>query len=194
MIRWFHAIFSAYGFWLPNDPRGSWSDFVHAYALYRFGGPATAVAGKRSYAHDPHDAQFRREAKEHLQYPPARFDAACRDSIAHGFGQACGEFGFRLHACAIGFDHVHVVTSRDASRTVEQVVALLKARATSRMKADRIHPMLRFPGCPTPWGRKCWSVFIDDSVQLRAAVRYVERHPLKAGLAPQSWSFIQPIG
>jgi hypothetical protein len=28
MILAFHAIFGAYGFWLPNDPRGSWSDFV----------------------------------------------------------------------------------------------------------------------------------------------------------------------
>lgn len=23
-----HVIFGAYGFWLPNDPRGSWSEFV----------------------------------------------------------------------------------------------------------------------------------------------------------------------
>lgn len=29
-----HIILSAYGFWLPNDPRGPWSDFVGAYELY----------------------------------------------------------------------------------------------------------------------------------------------------------------
>jgi hypothetical protein len=28
MILGYHVIFGAYGFWLPNDPRGSWSDFV----------------------------------------------------------------------------------------------------------------------------------------------------------------------
>ena len=73
MILAFHSIFTTYGFWLPNDPRGSWSDFVHSWELFRFGGPATKVAAKRSFAHDPHDAGFRRAAKEHLKYPPARF-------------------------------------------------------------------------------------------------------------------------
>jgi hypothetical protein len=24
----YHVVLGAYGFWLPNDPRGSWSDFV----------------------------------------------------------------------------------------------------------------------------------------------------------------------
>ena len=50
----FHLIISAYGFWLPNDPRGSWSDFVAAWELRKFG-PATKVNGRHSYAHDPHD-------------------------------------------------------------------------------------------------------------------------------------------
>jgi hypothetical protein len=34
----FHAIFTAYGFWLPNDTRGSWSDWVGAWELFRRGG------------------------------------------------------------------------------------------------------------------------------------------------------------
>lgn len=28
MVLAYHVIFGAYGFWLPNDPRGSWSKFV----------------------------------------------------------------------------------------------------------------------------------------------------------------------
>src|ERR1700680_1345456 len=30
-----HVIITAHGFWLPNDPRGSWSDFVGAWELSR---------------------------------------------------------------------------------------------------------------------------------------------------------------
>jgi len=30
MVIGFHVILTAYGFWLPNDPRGSWSEFVGA--------------------------------------------------------------------------------------------------------------------------------------------------------------------
>ena len=73
MVLGYHIILSAYGFWLPNDPRGSWSDFVASWELFKFG-PATKVTGKRSYAHDPHDAATRRAAKAALKYPPVRFN------------------------------------------------------------------------------------------------------------------------
>jgi hypothetical protein len=193
MVRWYHAIFSAYGFWLPSDPRGSWSDFAYAWELYRFGGPATKVSGKRSYAHDAHDVRLRRETKEHLKYAPARFDERCRGSIATGFARACDEFEFVILACAIGFDHGHIVTARDPQRTIESVVAVLKARATSQMKSDGTHPMRQYDPVPTAWGKGCWSVFIDAEEQLGSAIRYVERHPMKEGLAPQQWSFVTPI-
>ena len=34
----YHAIFTAYGFWLPNDPRGSWSSYVRSWELFLAGG------------------------------------------------------------------------------------------------------------------------------------------------------------
>ena len=54
MVRWYHLIMTAYGFWLPNDPRGSWSEFVASWELYKFGA-ATKTNEKRSLARDPHD-------------------------------------------------------------------------------------------------------------------------------------------
>src|ERR1700748_781167 len=101
MVRLYHAIFSAYGFWLPNDPRGSWSEFVHSWELFRAGGIAKAVTGQRSYALETHDADRRRSAKQSLLFPPARFDEPTRKAIAAGFADACGTFDIPLHACAI---------------------------------------------------------------------------------------------
>jgi REP element-mobilizing transposase RayT len=193
MVRWYHAIFTAYGFWLPNDPRGSWSDFVYSWELFRFGGPATKVSAKRSHAHDPHDADMRRQAKLLLKYPPARFDRACRESIGSGFALACDEFGFRIYSCAIGFDHVHLVASRDAVRDIENVVAVLKARATSQMKRDGTHPLSGFEPPPTPWAKGLWSVFINDVPQLHNAIAYVEHHPQKEGLPAQAWNFVHRL-
>lgn len=189
MVHWYHAIFTAYGFWLPNDPRVvvGVRPFLE---LFRFGGPATKVAAKRSHAHDPHDAALRQEAKLHLKYPPARFDQPCRESISRGFTLACDEFGFRIYSCAIGFDHVHLIASRDAVRDIENVVAVLKARATSQMKRDCTHPLSRFDPTPTPWAKGLWSVFINDEHQLRNAIEYVERHPQKEGLPVQNWNFV----
>ena len=37
MVHGYHVILPMYGFWLPNDPRGSWSDFVRKWELVRFG-------------------------------------------------------------------------------------------------------------------------------------------------------------
>ena len=44
MVLAYHLIFTAYGFWLPNDPRGSWSDFVRAWELF-ITGKATKTVG-----------------------------------------------------------------------------------------------------------------------------------------------------
>ncbi len=57
-----HVIFGAYGFWLPNDPRGSWSDFVCAWQLFRYAGRATKTTETRSLATRQHNrAANRRE-------------------------------------------------------------------------------------------------------------------------------------
>jgi hypothetical protein len=60
-----------------------------------------------------------------------------------------------------------------------------------------VHPLRehRSPNgaVPTPWAEGCWSVFIDDVEQLRAAIRYVQRHPMKEGLPPQSWDFLKAL-
>ena len=36
MVHGYHLILPMYGFWLPNDPRGSWSDYVRSWELARF--------------------------------------------------------------------------------------------------------------------------------------------------------------
>jgi REP element-mobilizing transposase RayT len=197
MVRWYHAIFTAYGFWLPNDPRGSWSTFVGSWELFKFGGSATKTEERRSLAHDPHDAVTRREVKQHLKYPPVRFDEPARLAIASGFAKACGDAEIVMHACCIGYDHCHVVTERHPVKTIEQVVALLKGRATQAMRAAACHPLARFArgdqALPTPWAEGLWKVFIDEEAQLQSAIGYVECHPMKEGLPTQEWDFVTPF-
>ena len=69
-----HVIFSAYGFWLPNDPRGSWSDFVRKWELVRFGkGTKSLITGPRSVAQVAHDRELRKAAKQALDFPAVSF-------------------------------------------------------------------------------------------------------------------------
>jgi len=188
----FHLVISAYGFWLPNDPRGSWSDFVGSWELYKFG-PATKVNDARSYARDSHDAGLRRAAKLALKYPPVRFDDAHRDAIARGFARACTEAQYMCLACCIGHDHAHLVIQRH-DRDPEIIAGHLKSHATRELTSRGIHPLNGYTGkrggLPTPWSEGCWKVFINDAAQLQSAIRYVQQHPTKEGLATQVWECV----
>ena len=46
MVHGYHIIMPVYGFWLPNDPRGSWSDTVRKWELTRFGPPTKSLERK----------------------------------------------------------------------------------------------------------------------------------------------------
>jgi hypothetical protein len=80
----YHLILSAYGFWLPNDPRGSWSFIVRSPDLREFG-EATKVDTHRSVARRPHDRAKRLAAKKALTYPPVRFSGLQARAVGKGF-------------------------------------------------------------------------------------------------------------
>jgi REP element-mobilizing transposase RayT len=187
MILATHAIFSAYGFWLPNDPRGSWSKFVASWDLLKFG-KATTVTTRRSVAHIQHDVDRRRAAKMELRYSPVRFSGVQALSIARGFSTAIRDGGYVVHACCILPDHVHLVV-RDDVRPVRRIIGHLKADATRQLHADGIYT---FPSS-APWGRNCWAVYLRSAEDIRRAIRYIENNPLKEGKRKQVWSFVRPF-
>ncbi|MGH7179370.1 MAG: hypothetical protein ACREJC_18480, partial [Tepidisphaeraceae bacterium] len=167
-----------------------------SWELCQFG-PATKVTDGRNYAKDPHDRDARLAAKHSLKYPPVRFNEPQRVAIAGGFAHAIREAQYSLHALCIGHDHSHAIVARH-ERTIEQVARHLKSKATMELTRRGVHPLqdrrTNDGSIPTPWAKDCWSVFIDDEAQLNTAIRYVERHPQKEGLAPQHHDFFAPPG
>jgi REP element-mobilizing transposase RayT len=188
MILAYHAIFGAYGFWLPNDPRGSWSDFVGAWELVRFG-KATRLMEPVSVAHVPHDHQLREEAKRALTFPPVQFSGRQALAVAEGFDRARSESGYIIHACAILPEHVHLVIGRNEERRVERMVGHLKARATQQLSAAGLWSADKRP----VWGENTWKVFLDAPEDIAAAIQYVEDNPAKEGKPKQRWSFVVPL-
>jgi REP element-mobilizing transposase RayT len=192
----YHVIFGAYGFWLPNDPRGSWSDFVRSWELFRAGGPATKVTTRRSVAGQPHDRQTRLKTKAALKYPPVIFTGLQALSIANGFATMAAKAHYQIYACSILPEHVHMVLGRYHYK-VETMVRLLKAEATTRLIQDGRHPLAAYPmedgTLPSPWAHGRWKVFLDDVDVIIEAIRYVEANPLKEGKRPQRWKFVVPF-
>jgi REP element-mobilizing transposase RayT len=190
-----HVIISCYGFWLPNEERGSWSDFVRSYELYKQFGPSTKLYIKRSTAHDPHDKIRREAARASLKYPFVRLTGRQALAVAHGFATMIEKSGYAILACAIMPDHIHLVIARFRYDVV-QVANLLKGAATRQLLAEGIHPLQEYRAndgsIPSPWSSKVWKVFLDCDYDVRRAIQYTEENPEKDGLKPQKWGFVVP--
>jgi REP element-mobilizing transposase RayT len=192
-MRAFHAIFTAYGFWLPNDPRGSWSTWVGAWEIFRYGGTATKVETTRSVASHVHERAKRLDTKRHLKQPPVIFTGEQARAIGRGFSVAVQKSQYQILACAILPEHVHVVVAVHRNQPT-QIVGHLKREATLQLVEQNLHPFRHrcaeprtLPSC---WAEKCWKVYMDTRDDVARAIRYVENNPSKEGKKRQRWTCV----
>jgi REP element-mobilizing transposase RayT len=193
MIHGYHVIFGAYGFWLPNDPRGSWSDFVGKWELVRFGRATRSVT---RHILTPQEEQERLEAKASLKYPAVQFTGVQARSIVQAFGSLAGKNNYTCWACSILPEHVHLVLARHTYK-VESIVNLLKGEATRQLVKKELHPLAAYakPGARVPkmWGRRLWKVYLDSEQAIENAIGYVEENPKKEGKKSQTWRLVCPF-
>lgn len=193
MVIAYHIVFSTYGFWLPNDPRGSNSDYVRSKSLLPYG-EAKKVKGTRSVARNPHNFEVRQLAKEALKYKPVRFNGLQARCVGNGFAKAVYKAKMNVIACAILPDHVHVLVLRHKYR-VETIVRLLKSAATVELQQQGLHPFQDITLCdgshPSPWGQKYRDVYLFEEWEIPGKIEYVQSNPLKERKRKQTWSFVQ---
>jgi hypothetical protein len=196
MVLAYHLIISAYGFWLPNDPRGSWSDWIRKWELALYG-PPTKVTTTRSVANIPHDREERIKAKDALDYPPVEFSGLqCRE-IGAGFAAEVKKCSYRVWACAILPTHTHIIVARH-NYNAERIILRLKAAATARLVEVGIHPFQEYrdPGtgrCPRCFTQGGWKVYLDTPEAIGRCIEYVEDNPPKEGKPRQKWTFVTPF-
>jgi REP element-mobilizing transposase RayT len=194
MVLGSHVIFGAYGFWLPNDPRGSWSEFVGSWELFRYG-RATKTQATRSVAKQPHNQAVRLAGKAALKRPAVKFTGRQALAIGQGLARYVERSGLKIWACAILPDHIHLVLARHRLN-VEQLAVQMKGEATACLLAQGIHPMDDSMGDQARrlkcFARGQWKVFLDTENDIRRAIRYVEANPPKEGKRPQHWEFVTP--
>jgi REP element-mobilizing transposase RayT len=189
MIHGYHVIFGVYGFWLPNDPRGSWSDFVAAWELLRFG-PATKGI-ERAELTPELDTQ-RLAAKNALKYPAVQFSGVQACAVGKGFRNAVCKSNLTIWRCSILPEHIHLVVARHTFK-VEYIAGLLKGEATKQLKTEGLHPLADAvedgQDLPTPWASRCWRVYLDSEQAIENCIHYVDQNPVKEGKPRQIWSF-----
>jgi len=179
MIIAYHAIFTTYGTWLPNDPRGSYSKEIYSNQMRILGeikhGRQNPQPAKQQLM------KFWTAAAPHLARAPLFLDDRSRPILAAAFSKVIQRLAIKVPACAIMNDHVHILVLCSKYR-IEYIINQLKGAATSALKLQR-----------TPWTRGCWKVFINDKEALLAAIEYISANPASAGLPSQSWDFVTPL-
>jgi REP element-mobilizing transposase RayT len=190
-----HLIFSTYGFWPPNDPRGSGSTRVRAQHVFEAGGEATKVQTTHSVAGRQHDVRLRLAVKQSLKYPPVRLTSLQAQAVGQGFALICRKIDLKIHACAIMPDHIHVVVARHEFDG-DEITACLKRAGTRALNDAGIHPLAAFARTSgkhsCPWGGGGWKVFLETSADMWSRIQYVETNPERAEFRRQRWSCVVP--
>ncbi len=180
-----HLIWTAYGWWLPNDPRGSGSKEIRNDVIADLG--AIHYGRKRLQPAGTEVRDFYRQAAPLLQHPLLTFDESARTVVGQAFADVIMEQRYTCYACAIMPDHVHILI-RKHKHLAEQMITTLKDVSRSRLRGTS-HRSLDHPTWSAGPG---WKVFLDHPDEVRRTIGYIERNPLPYGLPQQHWPFVTP--
>lgn len=185
MIIAYHLIWTAYGWWLPNDPRGSGSHFVLKDILAELG--ELHFGRKRIQPAGHMVRKFYEKAAERLHYPLLTFDEAQREEIAVAFAQVIDEQHYTCYACAIMPDHVHMLIRKHRQKS-EEMIEHFRQKSRHRLMElghrSRVHPI---------WtAGHGWTVYLDTPEEIWRAIGYIRKNPIKIRLPKQNWGFVTP--
>ena len=184
MVLAHHLIRVAYGWWLPNDIRGSTSHRIASDVIAELG---ELHYGRKKVQPASRDIRsFYERAGDLLKFPLLTFAAAELDAIARAFADVIRAHRYTCYACAILPDHVHLLV-RKHRHLAEQMIA--EFQSASRRAV--VGAGLRGPDHPV-WGGPGWKVFLDGTDDVWRTIPYVEQNPVKARLPRQHFPFVTP--
>jgi REP element-mobilizing transposase RayT len=179
-----HLLSTAYGWWLPNDPRGSdstciASDVIAELGELHHGRKKVQPAGREIRA-------FYDKAKTVLRHPLPTFGAADVKIIARAFADVIERQRYTCYACVIMPDHMHLAIRKHKHSAEEMIQNFQDAsrdqlRAAGRRESD--HPV---------WAQGGWKAFLDHPDDIRRTIKYIDDNPLKMRLPRQHWDFVTP--
>jgi REP element-mobilizing transposase RayT len=177
-----HLIWTAYGSWLPNDPRGSTSEYIASDIIAELG---QLHRGRRKV--QPTSSmirEFHNRAKCVLKFPLLKFSADEFNLVAEGLQDGITEHKYTCYACAVMPDHVHILI-RKHKHQAEEMIENLQHSSRLRLSTSGIrsgdHPV---------WTQGGGKVFLDHPDAIRDTIQYIEDNPLKWRLPRQYWPFV----
>jgi REP element-mobilizing transposase RayT len=184
MVAGYHLIWTAYGWWLPNDPRGSSSHEIRVEQIAELG---ELHHGRKRVQPLPAELRaFYEQAERVLKHELLTFALDDFEVLAASFAKVIRERRYTCYACAIMPDHVHALIRRHRDYSEQMIDLLQQASRQAVIDARRRpteHPV---------WGGPGWKVFLNTREDMERTIAYIENNPIKAGLPPQRWGFVTP--
>jgi REP element-mobilizing transposase RayT len=179
----YHLIWTAYGWWLPNDPRGSGSQVIRSDLLKLLG--ELHHGRKKIQPANSIVREFYAQAEPLLKFPRRAFDAAATACIADAFATVLSQMKYTCYACAIMPDHVHLVIRKHKYLAEEMIQHLQQASAAALCRNglfEADHPV---------WTRGSgWKVFLDSPEEIWRTIDYVNENPLHISQPRQNWPWV----
>jgi REP element-mobilizing transposase RayT len=182
LIIGYHLIWTAYGCWLPNDPRGSSSHELRVDRLAELG--EVHEGRKRVQPVSAEIRAFYREADDLLAHERLPLSDEEIPLVGASFGRTIRPHRYTCYACAILPDHVHLLIRRHRDRAEQMIQHLQEESREALIAAGRRpvnHPV---------WGGPGWKVFQNSPEDMRRIVRYIRNNLVKHRRPEQHWDFV----
>ena len=177
----FHLLFTGYGHWLPNDPRGSGSRDVRQEILQALG--PSHLGRKRQQPSRDILKSFYRSATPLLKYQPLWFTPDHRSLIGNAIARTIIARNYTCWACAVLSNHVHLCVRRH--KDSDETIWMELARST----ALSLRTLRDVPNDHRIWADRPYAVFLESPSDIRRVVGYIEGNPMKEGLPRQGLAF-----
>lgn len=182
MVIAHHLMWTAYGYWLPNDPRGSMSRGVAAENVAALG---PVHYGRKQVQPTYFELrEFRLQAQSALKHELLPFNTDDVAILACGFADIIKTRNYTCYACAIMPDHVHLLIRKHRDKGETMIENLQQVTRTALIDAVR-----RPPEHPV-WGGPGWDVFQRTPQQIQTTIEYIRNNPVKIGRPVQVWPFV----
>jgi REP element-mobilizing transposase RayT len=184
MVVGYHLIWTAYGWWLPNDPRGSSSHEIRCAEIGELG---ELHAGRRKVQPAGGEIrEFYEAARNVLKHELQKFTLDEISLLGKEFSEVVRQRTYTCYACAIMPDHVHLLIRKHRDKA-ESMIANFQDASRKAILNGRHRP-----GDHPVWGGPGWKVYLETRDDIRRVIEYVESNPMKAGRARQRWEFVTP--
>jgi len=183
MVAGHHLIWTAYGWWPPNDPRGSSSHEIRSAKIadlgeLHYGRKRIQPAGRVVQA-------FREAARTVLKHALLAFSDGEIQTIGAAFGEVIRTRNYTCYGCAILPDHVHLLIRKhrdQAEAMIENLQDASRTAAVQTASRPSEHPV---------WGGPGWKVFLETREDFRRTIAYIRKNLVQAGRSGQIWPFVK---